>query len=557
MVRRTFLLALALAVAGSTTAWAGETHLEQVRVRLPQVTVYGTGLETEGLEVNLGQRKLSLKEASSFAQTNEPASYYVLLDISNSMPEGYFDAVKESVVRFEESLDENDRLSVYTFGEQVNLILDENHERAQTQAALAAVDNIDNRTRLFDAISEAAAAAERSGAASGRCIFMVISDGEDVTIGGAQTAEAQASLEQKGIPVYAFGIADTSREHLNQFGEFARNSGGSLTVFGEAEAGSFLTGFHQQMEAAQVLKLLYTDNVVSNQMETLTVKTAANQTVTKNVMVSEHIPDQTAPAIVTAELTEDGQLLVEFSEPVAGLGEAASYTVTPVGEKKKAEAVAVSSVTFSQDKENTVLLTFSAPLPAGSYQLGCVNVCDLSMEKNSVENTMEFQVAPLPLPKQIAKLALEWAWVAGVAVVLIAVFCLFRKVKKGRGVVYVDGKPVMASQIEVHKHVKIKNREGKSFTLEIRTKGNKPEEMSFTMNGSFIIGRSQICNLYLDDKKMSRQHIALEWENGEMYVSDLNTTNGTMLNGTRITDRQRLSKGDTIAAGSVEMTIRW
>ena len=77
------------------------------------------------------------------------------------------------------------------------------------------------------------------------------------------------------------------------------------------------------------------------------------------------------------------------------------------------------------------------------------------------------------------------------------------------------------------------------------------------MNGSFIVGRSKICNLYFDDKRMSRQHFVLEWDGQDMYVTDLDTTNGTLLNGVRITKQRRLNQGDKISAGSVEMAIRW
>ena len=96
---------------------------------------------------------------------------------------------------------------------------------------------------------------------------------------------------------------------------------------------------------------------------------------------------------------------------------------------------------------------------------------------------------------------------------------------------------------------------GKTFHLRVSVKGGPPQEMNLRLAKSFIVGRSKICNLYFDDNRMSRQHFALEWDGMEMYVSDLNTTNGTMVNNVKINKKRRLQQGDKISAGSVEMTI--
>ena len=71
--------------------------IEQVYVNLPEVTVYGSGWPAEELEAFLGQEQLSYIERTTFAQTGEPIYYYILLDVSNSMPNAYFQAIKQSI----------------------------------------------------------------------------------------------------------------------------------------------------------------------------------------------------------------------------------------------------------------------------------------------------------------------------------------------------------------------------------------------------------------------------------------------------------------------------
>lgn len=557
---KTILAAVMLAAglgAGAMTAAAKESaSIEQVYTNMPEVTLYGTGLSAGISEAYLGERKLQNTGAVPFAQTGEPIYYYLLLDVSNSMPEAYFDKIKQSIQSFESTLEENDRMLLYTFGEAVELKLDENHTPADTQTVLASIDNTDNKTLLFEAVSQAADRADQVPAAvCKRRVLVVISDGEDFTVGKTGAQEAQDNLAGKGIPVYAFAIEDTARENINNFGTFSRNSGGQMVVFGEEQADTVLNDLHQKLEAYDTVTFTSGDNLVSNRMEAFTVKTTSNQTLTRNVLVSRYIPDQTAPVIIRAEKTEADQIEIGFSEPVRGSDAASSYTVTC-----EDKVAAVASVSVVQGADNTVLLTFTSDLKPGVYQVSCTNITDISMEEHPVMNSVEFEVEQPPLGTRILHAIQSWYWIllALLAAALILVICIiYRKVKKGRGVLYVDGKPVIASDVEIHKHVAIKEQEGMPFQARISVKGNKPEDLELSITDSFIVGRSQICNLYFDDKRMSRQHFALEWDGQDMYVTDLETTNGTLVNDVKINRRRKLQQNDKISAGSVEMTIRW
>jgi len=42
-----------------------------------------------------------------------------------------------------------------------------------------------------------------------------------------------------------------------------------------------------------------------------------------------------------------------------------------------------------------------------------------------------------------------------------------------------------------------------------------------------------------------------------IYVQDLETTNGTMLNGVRVKGKQPITQNDVISAGSLQIRIDW
>lgn len=71
--------------------------------------------------------------------------------------------------------------------------------------------------------------------------------------------------------------------------------------------------------------------------------------------------------------------------------------------------------------------------------------------------------------------------------------------------------------------------------------------------GSFIIGRSDECQLSLDDSLVNRRHASLEVRADRASLTDLGSRNGTFVNGVRIDAQRELQDGDKITIGAQEM----
>ena len=69
------------------------------------------------------------------------------------------------------------------------------------------------------------------------------------------------------------------------------------------------------------------------------------------------------------------------------------------------------------------------------------------------------------------------------------------------------------------------------------------------------IGRDAGNDIPLPDEAASARHATLALEDGEWWIEDLGSTNGTLVNGTRITRRERLRAGDEIAIGRVALRL--
>jgi hypothetical protein len=69
-----------------------------------------------------------------------------------------------------------------------------------------------------------------------------------------------------------------------------------------------------------------------------------------------------------------------------------------------------------------------------------------------------------------------------------------------------------------------------------------------------VLGRSRECEVVVADLNVSRRHAEIHLEAGTYWLVDLESTNGTMVNGKRV-KRVKLESGDRIEVGSTELVF--
>lgn len=74
----------------------------------------------------------------------------------------------------------------------------------------------------------------------------------------------------------------------------------------------------------------------------------------------------------------------------------------------------------------------------------------------------------------------------------------------------------------------------------------------YALEGETTIGRGRQCDIRLDDRFLSKLHARIIEEDGEYYLEDLDSSNGTYLNGEEIGDALLLMDKDVIALGDSE-----
>ncbi len=93
------------------------------------------------------------------------------------------------------------------------------------------------------------------------------------------------------------------------------------------------------------------------------------------------------------------------------------------------------------------------------------------------------------------------------------------------------------------------------FQLVIAEGKEAGREFAFDQ-ASVLIGRTDECDVILYEVGVSRRHAQISLVGDEFFIEDLGSSNGTIVNGAPIKQRQSLKSGDSIAMGPVVFNFK-
>jgi hypothetical protein len=84
--------------------------------------------------------------------------------------------------------------------------------------------------------------------------------------------------------------------------------------------------------------------------------------------------------------------------------------------------------------------------------------------------------------------------------------------------------------------------------------GEKPK--FFDLGDELILGRSGKCHIVLGDTYASQIHARVFRRNGQFFLEDMGSTNGTYLNSRKVTAPTPVNRGDRARIGRTELEFR-
>ena len=571
-IRRFFLLLLGL---GFLTLWGaapvqaeGEAAISQVDVYLPDIYVYQSGIDNKediAADIKGADMTLTVKSAEEFENTGRGIFYHVLLDTSRSVSEDQLEDMKESVISLSDHLREGDRLEVITFAGKIKVVLEGGESSKKVKETLKKVGR-ERKTHLYEGINKLSdQVADRKDQAmkdgdtdSIRHVGIILTDWAEVKEAGGLTSQEEAlkKLQRTGTPLYGFCLKTAKVSLQDDMGVFLRKTGGTFAVFDQDKKKTLLTGLHDQLMSESALTVHSSSNREYEEEKVLELSAGDQVLKREHVYLNRARPDDEKPVIteVRQDEKDNRTLYVSFSEDVRGADNKSNYSIR----KNEKQNFTVSEATYiAKDEVYEAKLILNDPLEKGSYEVSLYNVTDNTNEQNELTEAWTGKLdGDGALKAFYRKLGRFWALLLALAVLLI-LLAIYLYIKKHRGIMVVEDEMVLGSNMEKKQHVKNDDRSTMNVVFLVSGIASEIREMPVQINGSAIIGRASMCDVYFDDLSMSRQHFALEVDNGELYVTDLDSTGGTAVDDVIIMTKTKLHNGSVIKAGSVSLKVRW
>lgn len=113
----------------------------------------------------------------------------------------------------------------------------------------------------------------------------------------------------------------------------------------------------------------------------------------------------------------------------------------------------------------------------------------------------------------------------------------------------------VARAISTHLGISVrKERKKGSRLLFVKSESQQGDELS--VSDVTVLGRSDEADYVLDDPYASDFHLRLVAQENGLMLHDLGSTNGTYVNGRRISAPAPLRRGDTVQVGKTVMEVR-
>ena len=509
MVKKTALFLAVLMLLVQTAVLAGDlysTDIRQVYCFSDLLRTYVDAEDSGGNSINKPERsdvaatidgnKLTVQDIRRFGDTDEGVADIFLVDISGSIRDSQMKQVKAAIKTWAANMKNNDRIAIITFGENVRCAIDFSNDRGAIDNAVNSITNNDRKTQLYGGISEALKLATRTDAnLPKRKNIVLITDGVNDYNGGVSENDVFTQLKDDLVPVYSMLMpnSEKGRATINSVTEY---SGGKMYDMSNKQIDTVYGWIRESIQNSYTVDFAYGNAAADDGKHSLNVKIA------------------------------------------------------------QGDKIAEDSVQFTFKKSDE---------PSGAYAMGeSKNVTDENKEEKNEENSSDNK----------KKLILIIGIILFVAVAIVA-FILFL-VMRGRNTediytsdIYSGGSSQSFNQ-GYPDHINngynnAQSSHGMDRTMNVNEMGqditivlspiNGGAQLTAKMNGIVNIGRGPLNEIVINDDLVSGRHCSITNENGVMYIEDMMSTNGTILNGILINSKSEIRNNDTLMLGNNEYRV--
>lgn len=97
------------------------------------------------------------------------------------------------------------------------------------------------------------------------------------------------------------------------------------------------------------------------------------------------------------------------------------------------------------------------------------------------------------------------------------------------------------------------------YRLEfLKVAGQPSERVDCLVKAASLLGRRKGCDIYIEDSRVSREHAEIIYINGELYIQDIGSTNGTVVDGYLLIkdEKVKLNEESVVQLGETVFRIK-
>lgn len=451
-------------------------------------------LKADNFSISVSGKSTDSVNAITYKESGKGLNIMLCLDLSGTMSGKPLQTLKNAVLKFLDEMRNVDKLAIIGFADSYELISDFSSDKNYIKKKVQELSTSGSKTALYYGTYQGLIKLRDNKDLSGK-ILLLIGDGKDESVSSSYSLDDVINLaKNEGIPIFSIGYSKIDRSFLQTLEKMSEQTGGKF--YNSPSDDDLQKQYNKLYEQILNIYLLsYTAVDLpgdgSEYINVITVNYKNSKKTVSNKFIS--------PAGV------------------------------PAYQKK---------VALIKDESNYIIYYLIA---AGILIIGGILFFVIKSRKKKIETLAPPLSVETPTPKEsdLPSEDIKPATIEEEPQNILS------------GEKEDDHRATVINKFDEEKTFIV--RPGGSSTLSLEVQSGNFIGKSFTLKSKGgTIGRQDGNTIVIKEENISRQHAKIVFENGEFFIEDLNSSNGTFINGIRISKAIKINNYDTFKFGSCE-----
>ena len=485
------------ASASIMETYTGDTYLS--------VYVKGTDAAVQDISVQIATSEAERVTMQSISNLNVPMRTLVMVDNSLSIPAEDREKIAEFLQNLISDRMAKEEISIATFSESVSRLTDYTADYTTLKTAIDSITYQDQETYLTDVLCELLTEEFAQNREDAYYRIIVVSDGVDNKSLGYTKEELYSLIKEIMIPIYTIGCSNgKNNEELENMFALSRTTSVAYFLLDEMDNILDITGILNQDRTIVRLKITPTGEMMDGSKKSVKIILPDGSELSTESIMPQQVAEKKPEEIIDND----------------------DSSVTPEPEPEP-ETPAIEETESDSDSDFTLFIIASVIV---IILIVAVITAILVLMKKKREGEPEFETIDDNLIRELQNNS-------GNSEGKTEIIGSFQNRSSD------DGSTVMIWNQNVTYQVVLTdiNSPAKSFQVPL--------------HNSIVVGRKkESCDIALDyEKSVSGKHCEIIVRDGRFYIKDLQSSNGTFVNESRILTETEIFTGNILTFGRLKM----